>query len=142
MSHVSIQLNTKQSEAPLQQIYLQQQVIESSTVNTFISYICSLPYFSSLFLLLTLLSFFLISNSRATVVNSTCNEWKLESPALYSTGLFTSKSLPFPHSSVLYSALFLYISTYFLHVTLLQNTTLSIQFVVYTNLFLPIFSCS
>lgn len=91
----------------------------------------SFLYFSSLFLLLTLL---FISNSRPTVVNSTCNEWKLKSPALCSTGLSTSKTLPSPHSSVLYSVLFLYISTYFLNTTLLQNSTLSIQFVVNTNL--------
>lgn len=121
---------------------MQQQVTESSTVNTFISYICSLPYFSSPFLLLTLLSFFLISNSRPTVVNVTCNEWKSKSPALCSTGLFTSKSPPFPHSSVLCSVLFLYISTYFLHITLSKQHPFYSVCCLYKSFFLPIFSCS
>lgn len=62
-------------------------------------------WFFSLFVFsfsVTYTSFFLIFNCRPTEINSTCNEWKLKSPALCSTELLTSKPLPSLHSSVLY----------------------------------------
>lgn len=114
-------------------------------MNIFTLYIHSFPYFTPFFLLLPLLSSFLISNSVPTVVNSTCNKWKLKSPALCSTGLFTSKKpLPSPYSVLFFSFTFPPTSSTSLSLSFKTGPFLfHLLFIqIHHTFFLPIFSCT